>query len=743
MRPTSDRQRSIRSLTAALTLFLASALAQAGVNQWTGGKPAGSLDLSSSIVASDPSNPYVVYSALLRDLYRSADGGRTWARIGSFGNISALLVHPTVPSTIYLGVDGYDGYSGVLKSADSGQTWRKTQIPEAVSALSASPAGSTLYAVTLGGSAYKSEDGGDSWRATTRVSARHLLTIRTLVIDPTDDATVYAGGEEWSTSYYYPIVAPVLSKSRNGGATWSDLSVAVSTGPASVRAIAIDPANPSRLYVGLQGAASQERRLLRSMDAGASWDPAVNGLTLAADILSLAVDPRNPSTLYAGTNNGVYRTRDGGTSWSPFSQQLARSLNSVASLDVGRGGRLLHAATPQGIFDREVGSGLLDVSSGQAGQSRVLSWNADRLAVQSVDPSGRWNSSPPEGPYSAWDATAIADGADGLSRVLWQSGDGRVGLEISGSTGSRAAFDFAMEPGWTAVDVSVSNDGRTDLLWISIDGLLRITSVDSSGRVSEGRTHQPGEGCPARAIADAPDGASWVLWRCTDGTAGMDRWRDAKLETSFRISVANPGWGVEDLAVGADGVPRVLWTNPDGRMGIASVDSQGLLFDRRTHSSPGQQARRISGSPDGDTRVLWTTADGSGSLWTLYPDNSVLSPHPTPGAETDGPAAGQWTGTYVPVSNPWDYSECRSQSAAARFAQSGSTVTGTIASSGACGFSVVFNGTLEGASLIGTITGQGFYDGSTARGSLSGTSIDLTLTDPSAAAGGQLHLQRQ
>ena len=78
----------------------------------------------------------------------------------------------------------------------------------------------------------------------------------------------------------------------------------------SVVAVALDPQNPETVYAGTWG-----RGVFKSVDGGASWLPATNGLDNLY-IQSLAVDPLVPSVLYAGTyKDGMYKSLDGGQSW--------------------------------------------------------------------------------------------------------------------------------------------------------------------------------------------------------------------------------------------------------------------------------------------------------------------------------------------------------------------------------------------------------------------------------------------
>ncbi len=620
-------KRRAPSLTAIWILFLAPALLRAGVNQWTGtSHPGHSYPAAGTWrVAADPLHPNVVYAVSPPDVYRSDNGGLTWALVNSSFGPASLLVDPSSPSTVYLGttvVSGPDDvYFGVLKSTDSGLTWTKTtSLSQVPFVLAASSSGRSLYGGSEG-AIYKSENAGAQWIRHGLPGSPLTKDIEALVLDPDNDQTVYAGGSEYAFPDY-AILSPAFVRSTDGGTTWTDLSAKLGVGPATVRTIAVDWSNPSTLFAGLD----QKVGLLRSTDGGDSWAPAPGWLPAESPVLSLVVDPRNPKIMYAA-GAGISRTTDGGETWTRIGQQLDRV--GVNSLALDGSGRFLHAATPFGPFDLEMRDGPLDVSSGAAGKAHVLGWDADRLSVQQLDGSGNWTNTPSEAAIAGWNATAISDGSDGLSRVLWQSGEGRIALEIVGSAGRQASFSFPAAWPWTALDLSVGADNQTHLLWTSAKGEVRITSTDSSWTTTVGPTYGPYDGWSACAIADGPDGASWVLWRHSDGRTGVARYRDGVFERAFRWS-ANPGWAAEDIAVGKDGHPRVLWISTDGRMGIGTVDARGQLFDRKTYSSPGPQARRIGTSSDGLTQVLWTGVDRGGSLWLLNPDNSLKSQHPTP-----------------------------------------------------------------------------------------------------------------
>jgi len=76
-----------------------------------------------------------------------------------------------------------------------------------------------------------------------------------------------------------------------------------------VWALAIDPAAPTTLYAGTDAG------VFRSLNGGHSWSPVNTGLPDDANVLALAIDPTTPTTLYAGTYGGMFRSLNGGSSW--------------------------------------------------------------------------------------------------------------------------------------------------------------------------------------------------------------------------------------------------------------------------------------------------------------------------------------------------------------------------------------------------------------------------------------------
>jgi uncharacterized repeat protein (TIGR01451 family) len=136
---------------------------------------------------------------------------------------------------------------------------------------------------------------------------------------PTDKNTFWIGSP-----------AGGLWKTVDGGLNWNS---SFDNQPVlGVSDIAIDPATPSTMYIatgdgdggslrGLTGTSSGDTKsvgILKSTDNGSTWNTTGLGYTFDQGVLirRLVIDPTNPQVLFAATSNGIYKTANGGTSWT-------------------------------------------------------------------------------------------------------------------------------------------------------------------------------------------------------------------------------------------------------------------------------------------------------------------------------------------------------------------------------------------------------------------------------------------
>jgi photosystem II stability/assembly factor-like uncharacterized protein len=126
-----------------------------------------------------------------------------------------------------------------------------------------------------------------------------------VAVDPHDPARLYLGG------------ADGLFYSDDAGRNWSLLSQELGY----PHLLLVDPYDPTRLYAARRDLNTflPIPGVYRSTDAGVSWQCLAEGLD-ETPIFSLVTDPMNRGILYAGSWAGrVYKSIDGGEHWAPSS----------------------------------------------------------------------------------------------------------------------------------------------------------------------------------------------------------------------------------------------------------------------------------------------------------------------------------------------------------------------------------------------------------------------------------------
>ncbi|MCP3981319.1 MAG: hypothetical protein GY716_18615 [bacterium] len=283
-----------------------------------------------------------------------------------------------------------------------------------------------LFAGSASGGLWKSTTGGvgaDAWDYVD--TGFPVLGVATIAIDPDDNDVMYIGtGEAYSyqgtnggevirtTRGSYGVG---ILKSIDGGATWSkslDWSYAQSRGVWMIR---IHPTDGDVLY------AATTEGVYKSIDAGASWD-LVHAVVMAMDV---RIHPTNPDKVFAAHGNfattgvGIYRTKDGGQTWLPLSVGLPNGWTGKAQLAISE-------TSPETVYasiaDQGSGHGLYRSVNGGDSWSQVSStnyaqyqgWYAHYVAVSPFDVDTLFT-----GGIEIWRST---DGGSTLDiRSSWQS----------------------------------------------------------------------------------------------------------------------------------------------------------------------------------------------------------------------------------------------------------------------------------------------------------------------------------
>ncbi|MCH7776581.1 MAG: sialidase [Gemmatimonadetes bacterium] len=185
----------------------------------------------------------------------------------------------------------------------------------------------TYFAGAATGGIWKTEDAGLHWRPVFDDQPVH--SIGALAVAPSDPNVVWAGtGETFIRSNVS--IGNGVWKSTDGGETWQHVGL---EGTGRIGRVVVHPTNPDIVYAAALGHAyspQAERGVYRTTDGGQTWTRVlfVDENTGASDI---AMDPHNPRILYAGMwqlelktwtrqsggpGSGLYMSRDAGDTWT-------------------------------------------------------------------------------------------------------------------------------------------------------------------------------------------------------------------------------------------------------------------------------------------------------------------------------------------------------------------------------------------------------------------------------------------
>jgi photosystem II stability/assembly factor-like uncharacterized protein len=230
-------------------------------------------------------------------LLLSEDGGFSWTTLFR-GLVSDFAADPSDGNTFLLGVprnDGGTGGAGVYRSTDAGRTW--TQV----------------------------------------FAGRGAFPRFTFAFSPASPSRV--------TMHAFMENAGRMHASDDGGRTWTELSAAPPEGRTSF--LAAHPSRPDQLYLGYPGSDLQVsidscaswQNVTRNRDANGRFDP-TQSLT-HIDQHALVFSPADERVLYLANDGGLYRSTDGGGSFT--------SLNGTLSL-VQAYGIAAHPSDPAMLF---------------------------------------------------------------------------------------------------------------------------------------------------------------------------------------------------------------------------------------------------------------------------------------------------------------------------------------------------------------------------------------------------------
>jgi photosystem II stability/assembly factor-like uncharacterized protein len=478
-------------------------------------------------VTADASVPYRVMGAM-QDLGTASGPSNSlsaagivhgdWHTVGG-GEAGHAVADPSDPSVVYAGE-----YFGILTRYD-----RRTRQARNVSAWPDNPSGhgasfpkyrfqwtapiavsphdpKTVY---HGGNVlFRTQDGGQTWTAISgdltrddetkqrwsggpitgdNTGAEYYCTIFAVTESPREKGLVWVGTDDG-----------LVHVTRDGGATWTNLTANVPGMPewGTVAAIEPSPFDAAVAYLAVDHHRMDDARpyLWKTSDYGKTWKSLVAGLASDVYLHAVREDPKRKGLLFAGTERGVVFSPDDGATW----KELKLNLPTVAVHDlvvkdddlvVGTHGRsiwILDDLTPLREWSKEI--------------------EAQAAHLFTVRPAVRWRydgpvSSQVKGPGQNPPAGAVVD------YWLKDEPEGDVAIEILDGTGTvvRRLTSKKVEPEVPPDDPDGGEDesekkalsktaGLQRAVWdLRLEGATKIKSAKiDSGDPAEGPMALPG-----------------------------------------------------------------------------------------------------------------------------------------------------------------------------------------------------------------------------------------------------------
>ena len=248
-------------------------------------------------------------------VFRSDDSGETWTRVNSDPRVLArpydatdVRVHPTNPDIVIVptivtwkSTDGGRTFTAI-RGAPGGDDYQRAWF---------NPNHSDIIALTSDQGAVISLNGGESWSSWYNQATAAFYHVST------DNAFPYrvCGGQQESGS------ACVQSRGDHGQITFREWSP---VGVEEYGYVAPDPLNPDLVYGGKVSRWNRKTRQVQNITPKLFRAPDFR----VVRTMPVMFSPADNTTLYFASNT-VWKTLNGGTSWTQISRDLTRSDSSV------------------------------------------------------------------------------------------------------------------------------------------------------------------------------------------------------------------------------------------------------------------------------------------------------------------------------------------------------------------------------------------------------------------------------
>ncbi len=442
----------------------------------------------------------------------------------------------------------------------------------------------TVYVGAASGGVWKSVNGGTTFKPV--FDKQPVQSIGAVTIDPTNPKVIWAGsGESWtrnSVSY-----GDGIYKSTDGGENWTNVGLKESE---RIAKILVDPTDSKVVYAAVPGklwSDSDERGVYKTTDGGQSWVKILKGPNASTGSSMISMDRQNPKTVYAGmwdfrrkgwtfrsggdsagafSGSGLFKTTDGGATWSGLDEKTAKGLPSkpwgrvavtVAPSKPNVVYAFIEAEPPKnGLYRSDDG--------GQTWQaldrSQAMIWRPFYFANLIVDPKDENKIYKPDGPF-----IMSVDGGKSFSNI---------------SGGAHGDFhDVWIDPNNTDHLITGDDGG----VWYSYDGANRWWKAENLP-ISQFYHVSVDMDMPYHVYGGLQDNSSWVG------------------ESQYPGGITNSRW---ENMYGGDGF--WMFVDPFDPDYIYAESQGGEIgrINRKTHES--RSIKPLPGYKEGKLRFNWNT----------------------------------------------------------------------------------------------------------------------------------------
>lgn len=334
-----------------------------------------------SAVSGIPGNAAVYYMGTPGGgVWKTDDGGVVWRPIfdsAHVASIGAVVVAPSNPDIVYVGTGDVSNVggavnqgNGIYKSTDAGRTWQHVGLEDSrhIGAMWVDPRNPDIVVVAALGhtfapnterGVFKTTDGGKTWR---KVLYKDDVTGAIDVVFAPDNPKI--GFAALWGHYIKPgnarslidnISSAAIYKTTDGGDTWTELTGSgLPSGRLGRIGLAVAPGG-QRVFA-IIAADRANNGLYRSNDGGASWsrstaDPRIQGSGYFSRVF---LDPKNPDIIYVAQTS-LYRSDDGGKTFISYKGAPGGDDNHALWIDPTNPDRMILASDQGATISMDAG----------------------------------------------------------------------------------------------------------------------------------------------------------------------------------------------------------------------------------------------------------------------------------------------------------------------------------------------------------------------------------------------------